>query len=147
MKRASAILAVVTPLLITSAGWASAQDVREQIKKLEMDRAAAVVKGDVARLDKETSDDYTFINQNGQLAGKAQTMDAIKSGAIKLTSNELSDLKVRVYGDTAVVTGRSDAKGNIGGRPSRGPVLFTRVYVKKDGRWQSVAFQQTPIQP
>lgn len=43
MKRASVILAVVTPLLITSAGRASAQDVREQIKKLEMDRAAAVV--------------------------------------------------------------------------------------------------------
>jgi len=111
-----------------------------------MDRAAAVVKGDVARLEKETSDDYTFINLNGQLSGKAQ-MDAIKSGTIKLTSNELSDLKVRVYGDTAVVTGRSDAKGTIGGGPSRGPVMFTRVYVKKDGRWQSVAFQQTPIQP
>ena len=32
-------------------------------------------------------------------------------------------------------------------KDSSGPVLFTRVYVKKDGRWQSVAFQQTPIVP
>ena len=72
-------------------------------------------------------------------------MNAIKTGNIKLTANEVSDLKVRVYGDTAVVTGKSSAKGTIGGRELKGPVMFTRVYVKKRGKWQSVAFQQTPI--
>ena len=41
-------------------------------------------------------------------------MSAIKSGSIKLTSNELSDVKVRLYGNTAIVTGRSHAKGSIG---------------------------------
>lgn len=146
MKRSTAILAITTPFVMTAlAGSASAQDVQEQIKKLEMDRAAAVVKGDVAKLEKETADDYTFINLNGQLSGKAQTMNNLRSGNIRLTANELSDLKVRVYGDTAVVTGRSDTKGTIAGTTPRGPVMFTRVYVKKDGRWQSVAFQQTPI--
>jgi ketosteroid isomerase-like protein len=140
------LFALASPLLLlVLPGTAPAQDAQAEIKKLEMDRAAAVVKGDVAKLEKETSDDYTFINLNGQLSGKADTMNAIRSGAIKLTSNEVSDLKVRVYGDTAVVTGRSDARGAIGGGPTRGPVMFTRVYVKKDGRWQSVAFQQTPI--
>jgi ketosteroid isomerase-like protein len=119
--------------------------VEDQLKKMESDRAAAVVKGDVATLESQTSDDYTLINANGQVSGKAQTMSAIKSGDIKLTANELSDLKVRVYGDTAVVTGKSNAKGTIGGRELKGPVMFTRVYVKKDGKWQSVAFQQTPI--
>jgi len=79
--------------------------------------------------------------------GKADTMSAIKSGDIKITSNELSDLKVRVYGDTAVVTGKTDVKGTSGGKDISGPTLFTRVYVKKDGRWQSVAFQQTAAKP
>ena len=119
--------------------------VEDQIKKLETDRAAAVVKGDVAAIAAQTSEDYTLINANGELSGKAQTMDAIKTGNIKLTANELSDLKVRVYGNTAVVTGKANAKGVVGGRELKGPVLFTRVYVKKDGKWQSVAFQQTPI--
>jgi hypothetical protein len=58
---------------------------------------------------------------------------------------DVSDLKVRVYMDTAVVTGTADTKGTIPGGNPRGPVLFTRVYVKKDGRWQAVALQQTPI--
>jgi len=122
-----------------------APSVEEQIKKIEKDRAAAVTKADVAALEAVTSDDYTLIDRNGRVRDKAQTMSAIKTGDIKITSNEVSDLKVRVYGDTAVVTGRADTKGTIGGRDVSGPMLFTRVYVKKSGRWQSVAFQQTAI--
>jgi ketosteroid isomerase-like protein len=144
------VAAAVCALATVTAAPARAQmgataSVEEQIKKMERDRAAAVVKGDVAAIEGLTSDDYTLINANGQLSDKAETMNAIKTGVIKLTANEVSDLKVRVYGDTAVVTGKSSAKGTIAGRELKGPVMFTRVYVKKGGKWQSVAFQQTPI--
>jgi len=126
-------------------GMGAAASVEDQLKKMERDRAAAVVKGDVAAIEAQTSDDYILINANGQVSNKAETMNNIKTGNIKLTSNEVSDMKVRVYGDTAVVTGKSTAKGTIGGRELKGPVMFTRVYVKKNGKWQSVAFQQTPV--
>jgi ketosteroid isomerase-like protein len=125
--------------------WAQGPSVEEQIKKMEKDRAAAVVKADVATLEGLTSDDYVLINANGQVSNKAETMSLIKTGKIKLTANEVSDMNVRVYGDTAVVTGKSTAKGSINGVELKGPVMFTRVYVKKGGKWQSVAFQQTPI--
>jgi ketosteroid isomerase-like protein len=124
---------------------AAAQSVEDQIKKLETDRAAAVVKGDTTTLDKQTSDDYTLINMNGQVSDKAQMIDGFKSGKNKLTSDELSDMKVRVYGDTAVVTGKVTVKGIMGGKDVTGPAMFTRVYVKKGGQWQSVALQQTRI--
>lgn len=140
-------LASLTVPTARAQGAAAGPSVEEQIMKMEKDRAAAVVKGDVAAIASQTSDDYTLINANGQLSGKAQTMDAIKTGSIKLSSNEVSDMKVRVYGDTAIVTGKSTAKGVVGGRELKGPVMFTRVYVKKGGKWQSVAFQQTPIVP
>jgi ketosteroid isomerase-like protein len=110
------------------------------LKKLEIDRAAAVVKGDIAALEKVTSDVYTLINMNGKMSDKSQMVGGIKSGQTKLTSDELSDLKVRVYGDTAVITGKADVKGTFGGKDATGQIAFTRVYVKKDGRWQSVAF-------
>lgn len=118
-------------------------NVEDQLKKIEEQRTQAVVKGDVATLEKLTSDDYTFINRFGQVSDKTKTMDAIKNGDIKLTSNKVSDLNVRVYGNTAVITGRAEGEGKIFGKDASGPVLFTRVYVKKNGRWQSVAFQQT----
>ena len=132
---------------VPARGQGGSAGVEDQIKKMEKDRAAAVVKGDVATLEKLTSDDYMFINAYGQLSDKATTMNGIKTGNIKLTSNEVSDLKVRVYGNTAVVTGKANSKGTIGGRELTGPVMFTRVYVKNNGKWQSVAFQQTPIAP
>jgi len=132
---------------VPARGQGGSAAVEDQIKKMEKDRAAAVVKGDVATLEKLTSDDYMFINAYGQLSDKATTMNGIKTGNIKLTSNEVSDLKVRVYGNTAVVTGKANSKGTIGGRELTGPVMFTRVYVKNNGKWQSVAFQQTPIAP
>ena len=142
MKRIGAALLVVFAIL----GWARAQSVEEQLKKLETDRAAAVVKGDADAVAKQTSDDYTLININGQISGKAQTMDAIKSGQIKLTQDDLSDMKVHVYGNTAVVTGKADVKGVVSGKEMSGPVAFTRVWVKKGGKWESVAFQQTKVQ-
>ena len=141
----AAAFSLATFSAVPARGQGSTASVEDQIKKMEKDRAAAVVKGDVATLEKLTSDDYILINANGELSDKPTTMNNIKTGVIKLTANEVSDLKVRVYGNTAVVTGKSTAKGTIGGRELKGPVMFTRVYVKKDGKWQSVAFQQTPI--
>ena len=146
---AAAVIAAAFSVATLSGAYAQAQpsapSVEEQIMKMERDRAAAVVKGDVAMLEGLTSDDYVLINANGQLSDKAATMNAIKTGIIKLTANDVSDMKVRVYGDTAIVTGKSTAKGTIAGVELKGPLMFTRVYVKKNGKWQSVAFQQTPI--
>ncbi len=149
MNRLATSVAAVFSLavLTTVPAYAQGSSVEEQIKKMEQDRAAAVVKADVATLEGLTSDDYILINANGRVSDKATTMNDIKTGVIKLTANEVSDMKVRVYGDTAVVTGKSSAKGTIGGRELKGPVMFTRVYVKMKGKWQSVAFQQTPIVP
>lgn len=132
-------------VLATLLASAFAEDVQEQIKKLEMDRADAVVKADVAKLDQTTSDDYVIITMTGRMSDKAQMLDGFKSGQSKLTSEDLSDLKVRVYGNTAVITGKADVKGMLGGQDATGQVFFTRVWVKKAGRWQSVSLQQTKI--
>jgi ketosteroid isomerase-like protein len=134
---------LIAAVVVIAASSVFAQDVQEQIKKMEMDRAAAVVKADVATLDKTTSDDYVLINMNGRMSSKADMIEAFKSGQSKLTSEDLSDLKVRVYGNTAVITGKADVKGTLGGTDATGTILFTRVWVKKDGRWQSTSLQQT----
>jgi len=137
------IPSVLSLAVLLSLAWA--ESVEEQLKKLETDRAAAVVKGDVATLEKQTSDDYTLINMNGQMSDKSQMLNAFKSGQTKLTADEVSDMKVRVYGNTAVITGKADVKGTLGGKDADGQIMFTRVYVKKGGSWQSVAFQQTRV--
>jgi ketosteroid isomerase-like protein len=144
MKRKYAAFGIAALFVFAVLGSAWAQS-DEQLKKLETDRAVAAVKGDVATLEKQTSDDYTFINLYGRMSDKSQMVNAFKTGQTKLTSNELSDMKVRVYGDTAVITGKADIKGTLGGKDVAGQIMFTRVYVKKGDQWQSVAFQQTRV--
>ena len=137
------LASILSLAVLLNAAWAASAE--EELKKLETDRAAAVVKGDVATLEQQTSDDYTLINMNGQMSDKSQMVNAFKTGQSKLTSDELSDMKVRVYGNTAVITGKADVNGTLGGKDATGQIMFTRVYVKKGGQWQSVAFQQTRI--
>ena len=137
------LASILSLAVLLNAAWAASAE--EELKKLETNRAAAVVKGDVATLEKQTSDDYTLINMNGQMSDKSQMVNAFKTGQSKLTSDELSDMKVRVYGNTAVITGKADVNGTLGGKDATGQIMFTRVYVKKGGQWQSVAFQQTRV--
>ena len=145
MKRKYAALVISSLFVLVMLGSAWAQSDEEQLKKLETDRAAAAVKGDVATLEKQTADDYTFINLYGQMSDKSQMVTAFTTGQTKLTSNEVSDMKVRVYGNTAVITGKVDVAGTMAGKDIKAQIMFTRVYVKKGGQWQSVAFQQTRV--
>src|SRR5438132_7266173 len=97
-RRCTAVVFASVVALAALVGLAWAANVEEELKKLETDRAAAAVKGDVATLEKQTSDDYTFINLYGQMSDKSQMVNNFKTGRTKLTSNEVSDMKVRVYG-------------------------------------------------
>ncbi len=118
----------------------------DEIKVLEEARNQAVLRGDVAALDRMTSDDYTFITLRGELRTKSEILKGFASGSFKYESRQISDLNVCVYGDAAVVTGRSVQKGVENGKDYSGAYWFTRVYVKQKGRWITVALQTTLIQ-
>jgi ketosteroid isomerase-like protein len=118
----------------------------EEIKALEEARNQAVLHGDVAALDRMTSDDYTFITLRGELRTKSDILKGFSSGSFKYESRQVSDLNVRVYRDTAVVTGRSVQKGVENGKDYSGAYWFTRVYVRQKDRWMTVALQTTLIQ-
>jgi ketosteroid isomerase-like protein len=120
--------------------------VARQIEQLEEARNQAILKGDAASIEKMTSDDYTFITLKGELRTKAEIVKGFASGSFKYQSRTISDLKVRVYGDTAVVTGRSIQKGAENGKDNSGDYWFTRVYVKQNDAWTTVALQTTMIQ-
>jgi len=119
---------------------------KEEIRALEAARNDAIVHGDAAVLERMTSDDYTFITLRGELRTKAEIVKGFATGAFKYASREISDLNIRVYGNTAVVTGRSTQKGTENGKDYSGDYWFTRVYVKDNGRWLTVALQTTLIQ-
>jgi ketosteroid isomerase-like protein len=99
--------------------------------------------------DKYYADDYARIAPNGAIYNKAETIDANRTGSQHVEAQDLSDVKVHIYGNTAVVTGILNSKSagpmsggkNLEPRQSR----FTRVFVKRGGIWQCVLYQSTSI--
>ena len=144
MKKIKIALLVLFAVVV----FASAQDakVQQEIKKLEEERNQAILKGDFAAIERMTSDDYTFVTLRGEMRTKAEIVSGFKSGLFKYQSRTISDLNVRVYGDAAVVTGKSIQKGSENGKDYSGDYWFTRVYAQQDGRWVTVALQTTLIQ-
>jgi ketosteroid isomerase-like protein len=123
----------------------SAQLPDEQIKQLERDRQAAFVRGDIATIERETADDYTTINATGNVSDKPRMMASLASGRTKIISVSLEDLKARVYGDVAVLTGIYRDVSVTGGIERRTHARFTRVFAHRNGTWQAIAYQQTLI--
>jgi|SRR5215471_3604526 len=147
---AAAVLALVTGIgAQKNRPHSASTDARtkDEILELEKERNQAIISGDAGALERMTSDDYTFITLRGELRTKAEIVEGFKSGSFHYDSRQISDLNLRVYGSTAVVTGRSIQSGKENGRDYSGDYRFTRVYVKQDGRWQTVALQTTLIQP
>ena len=117
----------------------------QQIEQLERDRQDAFVRGDIDALDRATASDYTTINGSGKLSTKPQMMQNLRQGKTKVLSVKLDDLKARVYGNTAVLTGDYRDVNVREGVRRETHALFTRVFVKEGGQWLAVAYQQTPV--
>jgi len=71
--------------------------------------------------------------------------DGWRTGKNKVESLELSDIKIHMYGNTAVVTGVISAKSTVIDASYNNKNRFSRVFVKRGGVWQSVLYQNTPI--
>ena len=123
----------------------SSENVEQAVTKLENERVQSLQRSDTAFIERVYADDYVVTAANGVVRTKAQVVADFKSGVQKSESITNDDVKVRVHGDTAVVTGRTTQKGEYKGQPSISPVLFTRVYVRRGGQWQLVANHSSSI--
>ena len=115
------------------------------LMEMERDAAAAIVRKDGAALDSLFADDYSGTSADGQPFTRSQFMAWIRSPSVQFESFDLSDLAIRAYGDTAVVTGLLTVEGRAAGRYVRGLERFTDVWIRREGRWQVVATQNTRI--
>ena len=119
--------------------------VEQAVMQMEEDLRVAITKGDAKAYGRIVGDDYVFTTQDAVIRTKAQMVTAYDSGSIKYESVKFEELKVYPYGDMAVVTGRSTVKGQDGGKDISGQTRYTRVYVKRQGKWQLVATQLTRV--
>jgi len=120
----------------------STTDLKQMFTKLENEWAKADNSKDTKVLDRILADDWTYLGATG-VATKAQHLADLKSGGGGLEFETLADIKVRVFGDTAVVTGSAEQKSSNKENDTSGHYLWTDVFVKRNGRWQAVNSQDT----
>jgi ketosteroid isomerase-like protein len=143
------LLAVLTltshPQAHALLGKREAHAVHKQIESLEMQWRQAVVDNNVPVIDHLLADDYVGISANGTIEDKAQAIAQRKAGTVRITVLNLDDLKIRLYGDIAVVTSIADLQGVNGQSDISGKYRYTRVYNRRLGEWKIVSFEASRI--
>ena len=118
---------------------------QEELLKLEKEFAQAIVKNDVGAIGQLLADDWIIIDPDGGTIDKSRFLDVIKSGALTHELMESDDMRVRIYGDTALVTALTRTKGKFSGQDFTTQERATDVFVKQNGRWQCVFSKLTRV--
>jgi ketosteroid isomerase-like protein len=150
MKRVVLAVCVVALVLAVSGrsqtpAQTKAGSVEQELIKLVNDWMDAEVKGDVAFIDRFIAEECVITDPAGVVWTKVQFLAALKSGEGTVVSAALDNVKARVYGDAAVVTGRMTAKQTLKGNDISGSYQCTDTLIKKAGRWQCVAIHLSMI--
>jgi len=162
MKNRSLMCAVLLTLVFSSLvvgqgktknKGAQAGGVDQQLKQMEDDWQKATRTKDAALLKRIIADDWVATDDKGKILNREQYISqTIASGSSVsssnpdvIQSNENTDMKVRVYGNTAVVTGGLTEKGTRNGTAYTDTYKWTDVFVKRGGRWQAVVSQWAKV--
>ncbi len=120
-----------------------AGDAAAAIMQLEREWADAVKRGDTEWMERHYAPEYTWTSPEGTVNDrKADIADAKH---YTFDSLDVSDTRVQVIGDTAVVTGVTTLKGKYKGQDFSGRYRFTDTFVRRDGRWLIMASQYTRV--
>jgi ketosteroid isomerase-like protein len=144
-------LALAMPVLTraadTNSPAASSATDKAAIIKMEKDWAVAFVKKDTAKMLSLGSPDCWFTSSAGEVVTLEDFVGDVKSGAYTVRSMHIDDLKVRLYGDTAVVLGLETEKSRYKGQDSSGQYRYTDTWLKRDGRWLCVTSANILVTP
>jgi ketosteroid isomerase-like protein len=154
MKRLFALVVIVALVGVLVPGLASAQTAQakpaaqtaeQAVAALEHAWLAAFTTSDVAWYEKNMAAGVVSTNDKGALRDKAAMIALLKSEPFKGTATD-ADVKVIVYGDTAVAIGTEIDKGTQNGKDASGTYRWTDTWVKINGQWQCVASQSTTVE-
>jgi ketosteroid isomerase-like protein len=115
-----------------------------EIANLESIWNAAHLKGDADTLESLASDDIEIDVPGMRPMTKSNAFGVFRARHMRFDRYETSDTNIRVYGDTAIVTGRLLRTRTNGGKTFDDDWRFTKVWTRRDGQWRVVSFHASP---
>jgi ketosteroid isomerase-like protein len=129
------------------AAWVPAEEppkngtAADELMELEKVWNQAHLRGDAAALDQLWADDFEVIVPKMAEMKKSDVLAFVRSGRMKFQTYETSGIQMRMYGDTAIVTGRMKRVRTLQEQSITDNWQFSKIYRRKDGRWQVIQFQ------
>ena len=117
----------------------------DEVRRIEYQWGVAFERKDLTTLDQLMADEYILTDPLGHVRSKAESLAVIETNEVHFESSQSDDVKVRISGDTAVVTGRSTFRGRYKGWSMSGRYQYTDVLVKRQGVWQAVGSHITAL--
>ncbi len=113
--------------------------------KIQHEWAEARLKRDSSFPQRIEADDFTVVWFNGTIVTKEEDLKSYESADTVFTDFKIDDLKVRFYGDMAIVVGQGSIKAHTKTQDLSGKYVWTDTFVKQRGAWTAVASQVTPV--
>jgi ketosteroid isomerase-like protein len=135
------LTAWLTMLVVFQGGAVGAESAdTAALTRLEETWNQAHLRGDAQALEELWAEDLVAVVPRMRVFTRADALAMVRSGRMHFGRYETSDLRVRTYGDAGVVTGRLRRSRTLGAKVVDDDWQFTKMYVRRDGRWKVVAF-------
>lgn len=116
-----------------------------QVLEHEQRRWDALIAKDLATLDELFAEELSYTHSNAMVDTKASYLRAIEDRTFDYAAVRRTDEDARLLGDVALLTGRAEVDVTVGGRAVQLDSRYSVVWVRRDGRWQFLCWQSTPI--
>jgi ketosteroid isomerase-like protein len=143
MRLAVLLVFVAGPMLAAVASAQPAAD-EQQLKDIQQQLARAWSQHDRVFIESILAPEWSVTQPDGQVLARAVVLGTFFD-AVTFDSNVVDDVSVLLFGDAAVVRGRTTASGTLNGTAINARIRFTDVFIKRNGRWQAVASHASPL--
>ena len=117
-----------------------------RLRAIQQELSVAWMAHDRATLERLIAPEWVVTHVMGERIDRAEALrDMVDSDATQMTANDVDEIEIRVFGDAAVVTGRTHARGTQSGTAFDVRLRFTDVFVRRSDEWQAVASHATLI--
>jgi ketosteroid isomerase-like protein len=144
-RRALLAFAVAAAALAGTPQAAPAADLTAQLKAQADAWDRAIVAKDRAAIEANMADDFRQIDGRGNVETKASFVEGLVSPDLVIDPYTVEDFDVRLYGDTALLSGRTRMTGRYQGQPFKSHYRYIDIYVKRGGAWKIVSVQISRI--
>jgi uncharacterized protein DUF4440 len=121
------------------------EDDRKQLEDIQQQLVRAWIMHERSILERLLAPEWRVTRADGRISTRDEVLREFDTGANRLQEGKIDDILVRSFGDFAVVTGRTQARGEYAGQAYDVVLCFTDAFVRRNGQWQAVASHATRI--